>query len=179
MRGVGFHQLHRSDLGVDVIGLAAGRKKLRRDLRMPRGHAARGCETCVVRAPRAENDFVLRIILRKKRLEVGLEAGLRTMQWLQQRKRRRESGARGEFGERAAAFAKVPRNGPESHGDKNCRSQQAENSYSQRDVRHTANRIPFAGQVRRQGSGVFRVSCRVDARRSGLLLFGILPDLHL
>ncbi len=42
VRGVGFHQLHGSDFGVDVVGLAAGGEELDRNVRMTRGHAARG-----------------------------------------------------------------------------------------------------------------------------------------
>ena len=75
VRGCSLHPLHGDDLVVDVVGLAAGGKELRRNVRIACGDAAGDLQAGIRKVARAEEDFVLRIILPEKSIEVGFEIG--------------------------------------------------------------------------------------------------------
>ena len=108
---------------------------------MARRDAAGGGQAGVVGFARAEEDFVVWVILREEGFEIGFEAGIGAVQGLEQRERRRETGAGGECGERLTPFAQVAGHGPQHDAGEDRGGDEAEDSQAEEDVGHAGSRI--------------------------------------
>ena len=149
VRRLDLHPLHRGHFGVDVVGFAAGREELDRNLRVPRRNAPCRRQPWVVRRAGAEENLVFGVVLVEEGGQVRLKPRLIPMQRLKQGQRRGKARTGLKLRQRRPPLPQIAGHGPKHHAGKDRGGHQPEDAQCKKNVQHAGTSITGAGRVQR------------------------------